>query len=262
MIKAPENILSDRILISTREEGHSYELKKCLEDHGATVIEFPMITTCQRLLNEEEERQIRRVTAFNWLVITSPSAASHFQEAYERLAGKSRLPLELKLAAIGDKTAQVLKQQGHFPAFVGLKQQGDEFAKELETIFRGSHPTVLWPTSDIAGNSFKDELSKVADVTRLDLYETTAPEVIDQKKLEMIINDDYSVILFFSASAVRNFIDVVKDKMDMSLIRAACIGGITADVCTEAGFEILFIADLSGGKSMCSAVFDFVKENS
>lgn len=262
MIKAPENILTGRILVSTREEGRSYELKKCLEDHGATVIEFPMITTRQRLLNETEERYVRRVSSFDWLVITSPSAATHFQEAYERLSGKSRMPLELRLAAIGDKTAEVLKGYGHYPAFVGLKQQGEEFAKELKTVFRGKNPKVLWPTSDIARDTFSNELSKSAEVTRVNLYETTAPDVFDQEKVEMIVKDDYSVLLFFSPSAVNNFIDLFKDKMDLSTIRAASLGGVTADACEKAGFEILFIADLASGKSMCSQVFDFVKENS
>lgn len=262
MIKAPENILTGRILVSTREEGHSYELKKCLEDHGATVIEFPMITTSQRKLDESDQRLVRRLTSFDWLAITSPSAAAHFQEAYERLTGKSRFPLNLRLAAIGDKTAEVLKGYGHYPAFVGLKQQGVEFAKELETVFRGKSPKVLWPTSDIARDVFKDELSKSADVTRLNLYETTAPDVFDQEKVDMIVNDDYSVLLFFSSSAVNNFIDLFKDKMDLSTVRAASLSGVTAVACEKAGFEILFLADLSTGKSMCSQVFDFVKENS
>jgi uroporphyrinogen-III synthase len=151
-------------------------------------------------------------SAYEALIFTSKNSARAIQTDVEKW---SKIPSY----AIGEGTAQVLKELGTNLVYTSSNSYGDEFAKEIVHFLRGKNTLFL---------RGKKVLSNIENILKNDgvllsskiVYETTCKE----KNLDIEF-EDKSIFIFTSPSTVECFF---KNYDWNESFRAVCIGKITA----------------------------------
>ncbi|KAH7426409.1 hypothetical protein KP509_10G001000 [Ceratopteris richardii] len=179
---------------------------------------------------------------FDWIVITSPEAASVFLDGWR----KAGFP-EARLAVVGVGTGQVfekveLENTKLSIDFVPSKANAKILAEELPKLLNGREK-VLYPASAKASNELEMGLSaRGFEVIRLNTYSTEAVKFIDSSILEIAISSP--VVALASPTAVRAWVDVI----DVSTWSgaAACIGQTSAVAAQKAGLKRVFYPENPG----------------
>mgnify|MGYP003340558560 CR=1 FL=1 len=118
--------LADRLILVTRAATQSPAFTQALTHLGAEVLEMPTLEIGPPSSWEALDRAIVELPQFHWLVLTSTNGVDAF---FQRLAlfqqinplGAARLQAQwssLKIAVVGQKTAQHLAQYGFEPTFM------------------------------------------------------------------------------------------------------------------------------------------------
>jgi uroporphyrinogen-III synthase len=238
-----ESILTGKLFISTRPENRSGELREYFTRAGAELLELPMIDIEPIPVTPACKENLGRIEEYDWVIFTSENGVRHFMEEYINETGSCNFPGHTGIAAIGHKTARVLGEYSISPWFVSRFSNAGNFSEELLSLFNGSHPRVLWPTGSLSPGTLTMKLHRFCDITRMDLYRTVIPEKINRSVLQLVNEDRYDIIFFFSPSAVHNFCSASNwKKEDKIKLRAACIGPVTRDACLELGINPLFMS--------------------
>lgn len=138
----------------TREAGKNDKLQSLLEARGVPSHELPCIAF-ESVPGAAELPARLASGGFEWVVITSPEAASVFLEAWEA-GGRPTL----RAASVGAGTSKVLAVGGLPPEFEPSKATAEVLAAELPV--QASQPVVLFPCSGLA----RDTLAKGLTVRR------------------------------------------------------------------------------------------------
>jgi uroporphyrinogen-III synthase len=227
-------LLRDKIFISTRPEGQSGELTQLFSYAGATIVEMPLVKIQPTQLTELEIKYFKELHHFNWLIFTSTNGVRYFFENLDEIQGHQKLPESLQLAVIGIKTEQVLNGFGYKASFTNPGSTGEDFAGAFIQLIKSENqkPTVLLALGNLARTVIQDQISEVALCTRINLYQTESPESLDEKVMQLILDDNYEMLIFTSPSGVKNFLKLA-GKIQPEKIRMACIGDTTSKTAFE-----------------------------
>ena len=167
---------------------------------------------------------------WNWIVITSPEAASVFLRGWKE-AGKPNIE---KIAAVGGATGEVLNSEGLEVDFQPSKATGRILVHEMPQP-SGDGEKILYPASAKASNDIVDGLTKRGYIVkRINTYSTeTAEWTLEERCMSKKIH----IATFSSPSTVRGWTNNVK--VDPSL-PVACIGETSAEAAKSAGFVKVF----------------------
>jgi uroporphyrinogen-III synthase len=162
-----------------------------------------------------------RLQRADWVAVTSKEGARRLLLAWERA---KRPPL--RVAAVGEGTAEVLKEGGLSPAFV----PGRATAKDLAEGFPEAQ-RVLFVAGDLAGEDLeRGLLARGIAVERLPVYATRERALSPE---EVALLERAQVAAFFSPSGARAFARWTDRRP-----RAACIGPSTAEEARRLGFSV------------------------
>ncbi|KAI5068990.1 hypothetical protein GOP47_0015291 [Adiantum capillus-veneris] len=228
-------------VVVTREKGKNQKLIDLLDSHGISNLELPLIEHKEGPDLDMLPSVIQEKT-FDWIVITSPEAASVFLEGW-KLADFPKA----RLAVVGVGTGQIFEKVGFKNAnlsvdFVPSKANAKNLAEELPKL-SSERGKVLYPASAKASHELEMGLSaRGFEVVRLNTYSTETVKSIDPSILALAVSAP--VVALASPSAVRAWVDVV----DLStwLGAAACIGQTSALAAEKAGFKRVFYPQSPG----------------
>ena len=225
-------------VVVTRSTEQAGELSRQLRDMGAEVIEVPTIEIQDPVDNGLALRDaVRRVSEFDWVVLTSANAARRF--CSELRDGRDLFGVGL--AAIGPGTAAVLAEY-----HLRVDLMPEEFvAESLLDIFPhpsepstadpiGTSGLVLIPRAEIAREVLPAGLRERGWNVEVVTAYRTVPAPISEELRERIAQAQ--VITFASASAVNNYVAAVGRDQTPELVVA--IGPITAQAVRDAGLEL------------------------
>ena len=151
----------------------------------------------------------------------------------------------VKLAAIGEGTAQVLRGRGLFPEYVPKVYDGKSLGILLRDLAK-ENAGILLPRAKEAGPELMQELSRRGDirVTEIPLYDTvfTKHPLIDLG--EEIKMGEVLEAVFTSASTVKGFA-AAAGEADLSLVTAYCIGEKTAGEARNFGMKCVTAKEAS-----------------
>jgi len=224
----------------TREDGKNGKLGSLLLERGVPSEELPCIAF-KRLPGFAELREALASGGQDWVVITSPEAATVFIEA---CGTHGSLPEGLRLATVGAGTAKVLSDANLQADFVPSKATGKTLAAELPA---ASPCRVLYPASALASNVVEGGLEgRGFSMRRINTY-TTVPATWDAADLERARSAE--IITFASPSAVR----VWAERVGTSAT-AVCIGETSAAEARQVGFQAVHCPDSPGVESWADTV--------
>ncbi len=251
--------LSGKIFVSTRAPETGDTLPDLLITQGATVLSLPMIEIKPAKLQSEDRMKIQQLSSYDWLFFTSRNGVAHFFRQLIDLTGGSELPLSLRVAVVGSKTASELEYYGYSPTFRGTAHGSAGFAAEFCRVHQPNNMKILLSLGNLADDTLKNTLESGNQVERMDVYETCQPRFADPMVIKQITDGRYDLILFTSPSTFNHFASFV----DLSLLgelKIGSIGSTTSRAILEAGYEPLMTAKMSNSEGLTEAIIQYYKQ--
>ena len=223
-------LLANKTILVTRSANQADQFTARLQREGATVIEMPALEIVPPSSWQELDAAIARLADFDWLVLTSGNSVDYF---FERLATQIkdvRALAGIKIAVVGDKTAQKLEKRGLKPDFVPPEYVADSLAAHFPGSLEGAN--ILFPRVETGGRDVlvKDFVSRGAQVTEVAAYQSCCPDTIAPAALQALQNRAVDVVTFASSKTVRHFCQLLErsqgDTSWQTWLEGVCIASI------------------------------------
>ncbi|HSK25981.1 MAG TPA: bifunctional uroporphyrinogen-III C-methyltransferase/uroporphyrinogen-III synthase [Jiangellales bacterium] len=249
-----------RVLVPrTREQAGA--LSAVLRSAGAVPAEVPTISVEPPRNPQQMEKAVRGLVEgrYEWIAFTSVNALRAVKEKFTEYGLDSRALSGLKVAAVGDKTAQSLRAWGIQPDLVpsgeqsarGLLEDWPPYDEVLDPINR-----VFLPRADIATETLAAGLVELGwEVDDVTAYRTVraAPPPADTR--EAIKSGKFDAVVFTSSSTVRNLVGIAGKPHSSTVV--ACIGPQTAKTAEEHGLRVDVLSPEPSVEALAGALAEF-----
>ena len=225
-----------------RTKDQAGEMSDQLVGHGALPIEVPTIAVEPPRSPAQMERAVKGLVdgRFQWVVFTSTNAVRAVWEKFNEFGLDARAFSGVKIACVGQATADRVRAFGINPELVPVGEQSslgllDEFPP-YDDIFDPVN-RVLLPRADIATETLAEGLRErgweIEDVTA---YRTVRAAPPPAQTREMIKTGGFDAVCFTSSSTVRNLVGIAGKPHARTIV--ACIGPKTAETAAEFGLRV------------------------
>ncbi len=187
-----------RPVVVTRAESAEGPLSSQLKSLGLHVLVWPAVSTAATQTGRLDA-ELQRIAQFDWIVFASRQAVA---AVIERVSVR---PPAIKVAAVGQATAQVLGQRGWTVDLVpdDANAAGLVAAFEARLLQDRSAPRILFPASSRALPTIAAGLSQLgAEVVQVEAYRTEPASLNVDECRSWIARDGIAAVTFASPSAV------------------------------------------------------------
>ncbi|GAA3155851.1 bifunctional uroporphyrinogen-III C-methyltransferase/uroporphyrinogen-III synthase [Blastococcus jejuensis] len=230
-----------RVLVP-RTKDQAGEMSDRLRAYGAVPVEVPTIAVEPPRSPAQMDRAIKGLVTgrYGWIVFTSVNAVKAVREKFAELGLDARAFAGVKVACVGEQTAQAVRDFGIVPELVptgeqssqGLLADFPEYDDVLDPINR-----VLLPRADIATETLAAGLVErgweIDDVTA---YRTVRAAPPAASVREAIKGGGFDAVCFTSSSTVRNLVGIAGKPHAKTVV--AVIGPATAASAQEFGLRV------------------------
>src|SRR6202795_4391515 len=201
--------LGEKIVMVTRAAAQSGELCEELNARGARVKILPLVSFSPTENYDALDAALTGIETFDWVLFTSINAVQVVERRGNELnRGLDRAVKLPRAAAVGPVTADAAEAAGFSVEYVAVEHSGTGLARELEEELRSKK--VFLPRSDRANPELPAALRRCgALVTEVVAYRNLPPSTTDREKLHESLKDGVDGILFYSPSAVQNFVELL-----------------------------------------------------
>ncbi|WP_308169559.1 bifunctional uroporphyrinogen-III C-methyltransferase/uroporphyrinogen-III synthase [Acrocarpospora catenulata] len=249
-----------RVLVPRTKE-QAAGLSEQLRSYGAVPEEVPTISVEPPRTPQQMDRAIKGLVTgrYEWVAFTSANAVKAVREKFDEYGLDARAFAGLKVAAVGEATAQSLVEFGVKPDLMPTGEQSSEglvaewppYDSMLDPINR-----VLLPRADIATETLVAGLTELGwecdDVTA---YRTVRAAPPPAPIREAIKSGGFDAVLFTSSSTVRNLVGIAGKPHNVTVI--AVIGPQTAKTAEEFGLRVDVMADKASASALAAALAEY-----
>jgi uroporphyrinogen III methyltransferase/synthase len=235
-----------RVLVP-RTRDQAGVLSTALRAHGAIPVEVPTIAVEPPRTPAPMERAVKGLVTgrYLWVAFTSTNAVKAVREKLEEFGLDARAFAGVKVAAVGDATAQALIDFGIRPDLVPSGQQSSEGLladwAPYDDVF-DPMDRVLLPRADIATDTLIAGLQKLGwEVDDVTAYRTVRAAPPPAETREALKGGGFDAVLFTSSSTVRNLVGIAGKPHDSTVL--AVIGPQTDKTAVELGLRVDVHAD-------------------
>ncbi|MCW2796805.1 uroporphyrinogen-III synthase [Nocardioides sp.] len=249
-----------RVLVPrTKEQAGAVSAR--LRGYGAVPEEVPTISVEPPRNPLQMDKAVRGLVEgrYEWIAFTSVNAVKAVREKFEEYGLDARAFSGLKIAAVGDKTAQAISAWGlradltpsGEQSAAGLLADWPEYDRLLDPINR-----VFLPRADIATENLVAGLVDLGwecdDVTAYRTVRATPPPAPTR---DAIKTGKFDAVVFTSSSTVRNLVGIAGKPHPSTII--AVIGPATAKTAEEHGLRVDVLAAKPDIDELVDALADF-----
>ncbi|MGI8523715.1 MAG: uroporphyrinogen-III synthase [Nocardioides sp.] len=249
-----------RVLVPRTQE-QAGSLSARLRGYGGVPEEVPTISVEAPRNPLQMDKAVRGLVEgrYEWIAFTSVNAVRAVREKFEEYGLDARAFSGLKIAAVGDKTAQAVASWGLRADLVpsgeqsaaGLLADWPEYDDMLDPINR-----VFLPRADIATETLVAGLIDLGwecdDVTA---YRTVRAAPPPAPTRDAIKGGKFDAVVFTSSSTVRNLVGIAGKPHPSTVI--AVIGPATAKTAEEHGLRVDVLAPSPDVDVLVDALADF-----
>ncbi|MDQ6649216.1 MAG: bifunctional uroporphyrinogen-III C-methyltransferase/uroporphyrinogen-III synthase, partial [Actinomycetota bacterium] len=231
---------------------------------GATPVEVPTIAVEPPRTPAPMERAIKGLVSgrYQWVAFTSTNAVKAVREKLEEVGLDARAFAGVRIAAVGDATADALRAFGIRPDLEPTGEQSSEglladwapYDDVFDPIDR-----VFLPRADIATETLVAGLKErgwaVDDVTAYRTVRAAPPAAAVRESLK---GGGFDAVLFTSSSTVRNLVGIAGKPHESTVL--AAIGPQTAATVRELGLRVDVQAPSPSVAELVSALAAFAVE--
>jgi uroporphyrinogen-III synthase len=246
--------LSGKRVLITRPANNAHAFARALYARGVEPIFASTIAIGPPDDHVAAHAAIDRLAEYGWLVFTSQNGVDAFFERLRSLDADARYVGKTKVAAIGSKTADRLREHGVHPDLVPRAFVGEEIARALIEATRDGERVLIFRAQE-----GRDVLPQMLEEAGRHPHVVAAYKTIfeaDPQFAEKVARAD--VVTFTSASSVRGFLGLLNgaeraiEAVHGKLI--ACIGPVTAEAAVDAGLHVDVVADVSTTDGLLDAL--------
>ena len=237
----------------TRPKERAAELVFLLEDEGAEVESLPLL----ELLPPNDARPLlaaaEQIHRYAWVALASPSGVAALAEAVRRVGSEQKLR-EVKLAAVGPRTAKAIEDHGWSPTIVSEDSHGHGLADAIRP-FLDSTSEVLVPAAQEGRRELVEDLLEAgAKVTWVAAYRS-AKAALDAEVWRSLAAAPPDVVLFASPRTAEAFLEGGDDaRALLETSRRVAIGPTTARALETLGFPPHAVAERPTASEFVEAV--------
>lgn len=225
-----------------RTKDQAGEMSERLTAYGALPIEVPTIAVEPPRSPAQMERAVKGLVdgRFQWVVFTSTNAVRAVWEKFGEFGLDARAFSGVKIACVGEQTADRVRAFGISPELVPAGEQSslgllDDFPP-YDSIFDPVN-RVLLPRADIATETLSEGLRELGwEIEDVTAYRTVRAAPPPASTREMIKTGGFDAVCFTSSSTVRNLVGIAGKPHARTII--ACIGPKTAETAAEFGLRV------------------------
>ncbi len=251
-------------IVLTRAREQAREFSQLLAAFGAEPIEVPTIQIVPPASWEAIDGAVTRLNTYQWLIFTSVNGVRPFMDRLHSAGKDARALANLRLCAIGPRTAQELETHGLTPDVIPAEFQAEGVIAALTQVgIRGSR--ILIPRAEVAREILPEQLRELgATVEVIPVYRTIAPALDVASLTQQFYDGRVAAVTFTSSSTVRNFMELFGGR-DMviplvSKVVVACIGPITASTAREYGLTVTVMPEENTVPALADAIVRYFKE--
>jgi uroporphyrinogen III methyltransferase / synthase len=233
--------LTGKTVLVTRAAEQSSKFTTLLHQQGAKVIEMPALEITAPSSWQDLDNAIHNLASFSWLILTSANGVNYFFERLQTLGKDSRALAGIKIAVVGQKTAQVLQKYNLQPDFIPPNFVADSLVENFpENLIQKK---ILFPRVETGGREIlvQELTTQGAEVIEVAAYQSQCPNSIEPQVWQALQQKQIDIITFASSKTVSNFWQLIKTKIDKSSaielllkdIAIASIGPQTSQTCHE-----------------------------
>jgi uroporphyrinogen-III synthase len=250
--------LTGKRILVTRSAEQAGELAALVRRRGGIPVLFPTI----RLTEPEDcgplDREIGRLSSYDWVLFTSANAARFFCERASRL-GIDLWPGAVRVASVGPGTTKELAAQSVQVQRTAKKHTAEGLFEALLPVgIRGKR--FLLPRAEEGRESLPDAIAREGgEVVTVVAYRNGLAEKDEAVAGEIVFRPP-DVCTFASPSAFRNLFLLLGDGAARSLLsrtRIAVIGEVTAQAVKRRDFRVDIVPETYTLKGMVDAVQAF-----
>ncbi len=256
-------LFGKRILV-TRTAEQAGELSRLLEAYGAEPVEMPTIALIPPPSWAEVDRAIEDLGQYRWLIFTSVNGVEPFMARLHQAGKDVRALAQLRICAIGPRTAQELERFGLRADVVPAEYQAEGLVDVLQGAeLRGTR--VLIPRAEVAREVLPDQLRHMgASVDVVAVYRTVLPSRDAEPLKQQLEESRIDVITCASSSTVKNFVEMIggagQARRLVGRAQIACIGPITAKTAEECGLTVSIMPKDNTIPALADAIANFFEE--
>ncbi len=246
-----------RVLI-TRSAEQGGEFADLVRRAGGAPVLFPTI----RLVPPDDcgplDREIGRLSSFDWILFTSANAARFFCDRSARV-GLVSWPAGLRVASVGPGTTRELESRGVKVRFTAAKHTGEGLFEDLLTDGVAGKRFLLPRALEgrqVLPEAIRREGGQVVPVVA---YRNGLAEK-DEDAAAEILADPPDVCTFASPSAFQNLFPLLGEENARDLLgksRIAVIGEVTARAVRSRDFRVDIVPETYTLKAMVDAIEGF-----
>lgn len=231
--------LHGKTVVVTRARTQASELVRKLKEAGASVLEFPTIQILPPSNPGKLDREIREIAKYDWVVFTSANGVESFFERIDRLGKDARIFSGRRIAAIGEATAEALRQRGLQADLVPTEFTSQSLFESLKKTGKIAGKKFLLVRADIAPPDLRKNLEKEeADVVEVEGYRTQPVSQERKGWVDKLRRGKIDYVTFTSSSTVRNFFERIPASLRKRIrTRFISIGPVTSRTLREYGFR-------------------------
>lgn len=247
--------LTEKTILITRSDEANAELSRVFEQQGARTVSLPAVRFTKPDSWEACDSAIVNLRQYDGILFTSGNSVSFFLKRIQEINIRAQEILRSRVIyAIGAKTRVALQS-------AGLSVQATPevaSANDMAELFRDTNlagKRFLFPKSNIARDVLPNSLrSQQALVDEVIVYKNEPPERKELDRVRKALQvGSIDAIVFFSPSAVRNFVQLI-GKKHLGDAVVAVIGPTTAEAAEDLGVVVKVIAPHATSESLRDAL--------
>ncbi len=234
--------LFGQTVVVTRTRQQASALSERLEELGANVIEAPTIELVPPADWREVDEALSKLGEYDWVIFTSANGVELTRRRMTEKSLDARIFAGVKVAAIGDATAEAIRERLCLNVdLMPRRFVAEALAEELLGHNQVKGKRFLLLRADIARPVLREKLAEsgAAQVRDVAVYETKPAESLPQNLLDELAAGRVTWVTFTSSSTARNFVALLGQGYHQKLqgVKLASIGPITTATLKELGLE-------------------------
>jgi uroporphyrinogen-III synthase/uroporphyrinogen III methyltransferase/synthase len=242
-------------VLVTRASHQAGKLSEGLRALGAEPVEVPVLEIRPTDNLELLDSVLQRFDSYDWLILTSANTVRALAERAAALGIALEQPVYMKVAAVGEATAEAARQAGFSIEIVPESYVAESLVDALVEQAFGQR--ILLARAEVARDVIPDALRAVgAEVDVVDAYRNVLPAAAPEQ-LRQALAAGLDAVTFTSSSSVTHLAEAAR-AADLAWpfagVAAVSIGPITSQTLRDLGWEPAAEAELSDIPSLLAAV--------
>ncbi|NMG06040.1 uroporphyrinogen-III C-methyltransferase [Brasilonema sp. UFV-L1] len=202
--------LTGKTIVVTRAAGQSSQFTQVLASFGANVIEMPTLEIGPPSSWESLDSAIAHISDFDWLILTSTNGVDYFFERLFPQDKDARALAGIKIAVVGEKTAQRLNHHCLQADFIPPNFVADSLVENFPEELTGKK--ILFPRVESGGREIlvQQFTAKEAEVTEVAAYQSCCPKSVAPSAELALQSGTVDVITFASSKTAQFFYELAQ----------------------------------------------------